>query len=654
MSFQLREIVLYSRRGKVRRLRFRMGSVNVITGRSGTGKSALIPILDYCLGRSTFTIPEGVIRDSVAWYAVILTVRNGTEVFVAKPAPSPSASSQSQAMITIGSNLEPPLFGDLVVNSNDEAVEAMLSRELGISPNLHTPQAGQSRDALSANISHTKFYIFQEQGLIANRDLLFFRQSEQFIPQAIKDTLPYLLGAVEEDHLAGVEELRRLRREIKLLERDVMERTAIVGGGIARGQALVSEGIQAGLTGPIAIPSTAADVRRVLQDLEGWRPQSVPEVGGTQRGPQLRTELKALQAELRDLGEAEQAARAFADSASNYGAEATEQASRLESIHVFGSSVAPPSCPFCGTKDIETLPRTKQLEARLTSLAEHLALVSQQRPRLQEYLSANADHQLRIRQAIREKQTELASVDREDARAEAIADQNSRAARAVGRISLYLESAYELRDDDQLSRTLNTKRQRVALLEKIVSDADEQEILTSILNRLGADMTGLASSLPFEHHNHPLRFDLQHLTVVADRPGRPFTMQRMGSGQNWLVCHLVTLLALHRHFRQAKRPVPAILILDQPSQVYFPSEEGYRNSDGTIENTETSGADLSAVKQMFALIFDVVSKLLGEMQIIVLEHANLDSEQYQDALVEERWDGEVHALVPPTWAEDRS
>ena len=39
-------------------------------------------------------------------------------------------------------------------------------------------------------MSHTKFYLFQEQGTVADRDTLFFRQSEQFLPQALKDTFP--------------------------------------------------------------------------------------------------------------------------------------------------------------------------------------------------------------------------------------------------------------------------------------------------------------------------------------------------------------------------------------------------------------------------------------------------------------------------------
>jgi len=37
--------------------------INVVTGKSSTGKSALIEIFDFCFGSSEFTIPEGVITE---------------------------------------------------------------------------------------------------------------------------------------------------------------------------------------------------------------------------------------------------------------------------------------------------------------------------------------------------------------------------------------------------------------------------------------------------------------------------------------------------------------------------------------------------------------------------------------------------------------
>ena len=45
--------------------------LNIITGRSSTGKSAIIELFDYCTGNSENTIPEGVITDNAELYFVV-------------------------------------------------------------------------------------------------------------------------------------------------------------------------------------------------------------------------------------------------------------------------------------------------------------------------------------------------------------------------------------------------------------------------------------------------------------------------------------------------------------------------------------------------------------------------------------------------------
>ena len=65
---QIRELVLYGRNGKVRHLPFSLGTVNIITGKSKSGKSAVGDIIDYCMGGSSCNIADGVVRDTVDWY----------------------------------------------------------------------------------------------------------------------------------------------------------------------------------------------------------------------------------------------------------------------------------------------------------------------------------------------------------------------------------------------------------------------------------------------------------------------------------------------------------------------------------------------------------------------------------------------------------
>lgn len=193
---KIKSIHVYSHDGRRRDLTFHRNGLNVITGRSSTGKSALSEIIEYCMGRSTFNVPEGAIRDRVSWFAVIYQF-DGEEVLVAKPSPGSGRSSCSTAMVRRGSELSAPEFDALVVNDDDsgvENVENVLSRLLDIPQNMADITVESTRESYEANVKHTYYYLFQKQTIVANKDQLFYRQNEQFQPQAIKDTLPILLG----------------------------------------------------------------------------------------------------------------------------------------------------------------------------------------------------------------------------------------------------------------------------------------------------------------------------------------------------------------------------------------------------------------------------------------------------------------------------
>jgi DNA repair ATPase RecN len=86
VSLQIANLVLYSRRGDVRELPFKLGAFNVLTGASKTGKSAIIDIVDYCTGRSECNVADGVIRKHVGWYAILFQLREG-QIFIARRNP---------------------------------------------------------------------------------------------------------------------------------------------------------------------------------------------------------------------------------------------------------------------------------------------------------------------------------------------------------------------------------------------------------------------------------------------------------------------------------------------------------------------------------------------------------------------------------------
>lgn len=141
---------------------------------------------------------------------------------------------------------------------------------------------------------------------------------------------------------------------------------------------------------------------------------------------------------------------------------------------------------------------------------------------------------------------------------------------------------------------------------------------------------------------------MRNLTVVVQRPGNPVPMIRTGGGANWLAYHISALLALHHYASKYNVPIPRFLILDQPTQVYFPSQTAYEAVAGDVKLMQKSDADLVAAKRLFEVLLNFTKTMVPGFQLIVTEHANFPDDWFQEALVEEPW-MDPPALVPKDW-----
>ena len=124
-------------------------------------------------------------------------------------------------------------------------------------------------------------------------------------------------------------------------------------------------------------------------------------------------------------------------------------------------------------------------------------------------------------------------------------------------------------------------------------------------------------------------------------------MYQMGGGKNYMGYHIVTHLALQKLFQERARPVPGLLIFDQPTQVYYPAE---RVADRSVADLDDE--DQREVKRLFRLIFDVTEQLSPNLQVIITDHADLDEPWFQEAVVA-RWRG-GEKLVPESWIEPKA
>ena len=148
-------------------------------------------------------------------------------------------------------------------------------------------------------------------------------------------------------------------------------------------------------------------------------------------------------------------------------------------------------------------------------------------------------------------------------------------------------------------------------------------------------MTDWAKRLAMEYTGHPYRIDISKATVVVDTI-RPVVLREMGSASNWLGAHLISMFGLHKYFITNNRPVPNFIFLDQPSQVYFP------------EGTTEEDMDIKAVEDIYNFIFERAIDSSGQLQVIIVDHAKLETADFKANTIEE-WRNPDDNLIPVSW-----
>ena len=644
---KISKILLYSHDGQLRSLTFNVEGLNIITGRSSTGKSAIAEIVEYCMGRSTFQVPEGTIRDKVSWYGVIFQFA-GEQILIAKPAPATNASSCSRAMIRRGEKITAPIFCDLDCNADDDAVTSLLSKLLGVPENHTIVPSKESRSSFSANIKHTFFYLFQKQGLVANKDVLFYRQNEPFMPQVLKDTFPILMGIAPDNSYEKETKLRTARRDLKLLHKELSAAREFSEKFNVRAVSLHSEAQQAGIVSTGAIPETTEEILSELKAVESWKPAITPDED-IARIALIEDELDQLRKKRRSLEENLKATIQFTERENGFSEEAGEQKSRLESIKALprnrqtGEWQWPFSESNLGMKTLVA----EAILGEILSLDNELDAVTGERPKMEKLIRELTEEKDQTNEKYRAKHEELAAAIAANEKIAQMGSRNAAAAHTVGRVSLFLETYTPESDFRELEMRIEKKTRQVKQLENDIGEDDYEERLLSILNIISTHMSKYSKYLDAEFSDRPLRLDLNRLTVVIDRNERPIFMTNTGGGSNHLAYHLAALLSIHHFSFIHRRPIPSFLMLDQPTQVYFPSEEHYKASNGSIEDTERD-SDLEKVRNLFKMLYSFCTDECKGFQVIVSEHANMRDKWFQESLVEQPWT-KPPALIPDDW-----
>ncbi|RYE43721.1 MAG: DUF3732 domain-containing protein [Hyphomicrobiales bacterium] len=647
MTYQIQSLVLYGHKPEqVRILQLRVGGLNIITGDSRTGKTSILTIADYCLGSSDYPVRAGVVREYVRIYALQL-VRDDQQLFVARAAPADGTSATPRLCLMfqpLGS--APPRLEDISFTFPLEAARNVLSEFSRIDRSVRIPAT--RGNTMSPSIRHTLFFCLQAQNEVANPDLLFHSQGEEWRPQVIRDTLPYFLGVIDTEQTGQRIRLRQLRAELQTVEKQLARVTEVTP---AHGQAraLVTEAVEAallpsqsleGLTleRAIALLTDATERPSLWAPVEADEAEDDPAAVLNRERQQLRLRHQQIRARIFDLNQT-------LNEGDDYLAEAFDQRERLASLDLLRLDLdgSIEQCPVCQNSVSPANQAVLAIREDLVRLDSDVAFVNEDAPLIRQMIAAEEEVLRDVRTELNRNREQREELDAGLRQSNRFNDELLRSAAVQGRISLFLENAIRADREIPVADNRAVLLSQIEELEDALGEDNQNDRLMSALSLISQKVADKAQSLQLDHSDNPIRLDMRRLSIVADTPQGPVPLRDMGSGANWLGYHVAALLSLHEWFSERSRPLPRTLILDQPSQVYFPSDyEG-----GDVELAGDARTSLMRVYQAIAL---TVERLGGDFQVIIVDHADLNDDLFRSAVVE-RWRRRRGALVPYEWIE---
>jgi len=249
--------------GQRREVTLEPGSVNIITGASGTGKSTLIKAIDYCLGSSKCELPVHVRRRSVA--VGVKWVAGEKEMIIGRLIPPGGQVTSTRMFATAGRNLQLPNTVDEFDGATTlEAAKGFIERAFGIGDIVGRSDAdGAGRGR--ATVRHVTSYLFVTKEVIYSESVLLHGLENAEKARDIVASMPYFLRVADE---ASVMDERRLRQLQRALEKEEAQQRSRAAAETVLKQRAISLLTEAHRIGIAAQPSIDASEGALLAELK--------------------------------------------------------------------------------------------------------------------------------------------------------------------------------------------------------------------------------------------------------------------------------------------------------------------------------------------------------------------------------------------------
>ncbi|PSV96979.1 DUF3732 domain-containing protein, partial [Photobacterium aquimaris] len=652
MNCHVKKIGVIDNYGDNHIVNFKEG-VNVITGKSSTGKSAIIEIFDYCFGSSDFTIPDGVITKNAKIYFVLLKFENSNLLLGRK-------GNDTKAFIKEFGNdyFKDNEVTEVLFNKQNFITLSNFKKELGsyfgiTITDTHVSSFYSNNNSLPT-IRSVMSYLLQHQNLIANKHAIFYRFDEKEKREHTIEHFKIFLGLVDQEYFLTFQKLDKYKLELKKLEQEAPKVSSLINNIKLKIQMLLDEyeAISGCKLENISVDKLYYNSEESLKLIQN---SYVKVNSGSDRN---NYHIELLEKKRNDnifiLRKEEKKYR--------------ELRSSISAMNIYSDMLNKTDVPLEVKEHITKCPlcnlESDTIENEADKLFDAISWLNDELDKTPYVQRSYLSKQNKIKDCIDKIKNELSEIDK---KIESIEKSNKELKKRNSineqlikiklKIEAYLENIIEIKKPSELTSEINKFKKKVAITQQELDKYKLEGKIKDIEDYINRVMNYIAKDLDFEKSYQPinLKFSLKTFDIWHEKEdGKKVYLRSMGSGANWLYTHLSLFLSFQSLFCKEEKTcvIPPILFLDQPTQVYFPNvtsdyNKEFNPSDLIGNNEEKISKvddDIKSVENFFNQIIFFCEKINNKYaikpQIIIIDHAdnlNLESPREFNSYVIERW-----------------
>tara|TARA_X000000950_G_scaffold289488_1_gene414154 strand:- start:61022 stop:63022 length:2001 start_codon:yes stop_codon:yes gene_type:complete len=642
--WNISQIAFYGLDHRKRTIDLKLDEVSILTGRSGTGKSAIIACIDYCLGSKSCELPDYVRRRTIG--VAVHWKKDGVDLIVGREVPD-SGIGTDKMFGQLGRSLSlPESFNELGGPAPRASVRKVLERAFGIA-DLEDFDAEEKSTVGKASIRHVTPYLFLTADVIISNKTLLHDLNDPDKARDIRATMPYFLQAIDQKTVLNQRKLRRLEITLAKAERVSRSREKSRSLFSDRAGALIAQSANLGMTvqrGPDIGEQQLLNTLREISLFDVRKPSDAAD----DELSKLEKERKSFIRLASETREHRNALRELVRESSGFETTVSSQFEKLNLVRHLNLDTE--LCPVCQQASGIGHQMSKEMAHSLSLIESEVAAVRQVGPELLEQLERSENELMTLNENVREVEGKIRKVIQQNESLQHADDLAQARSMQLGRVVQFLETTVE--DFEQTEVDLENLQDEIDYLRDLVDPQAIRDRIAFAENMVSNYATEMLQKLPSTAPLTDARlqfFSDGRLRIIESQRQRSLSLVEVGSDQNYLAIHLALLFALHKHFEDVVAPVPGLLVIDQISRPYYPKDQ---NADDEKSLQDISkDDDRRSMRQIIDFIFKQTEMSSG-LQILLIEHAYIEQDpRYRNATTE-RWTRDNGLkLIPEDWAE---